>query len=85
MIAYYAHIIYNIVDYTEFTNEIARIDSVANITSQITETYNLSYGKDFKVGEMGIDEHGYQWIKIYFADEKSAMMIKLQGINKIER
>lgn len=85
MIAYYAHIIYNIVDYTEYTNEIARIDSVANITSQLTEKYDLIYGKDFKVGEIGVDERGYQWIKIYFADEKSAMMIKLQGINKIER
>jgi len=84
-VGFHAFITYILIDYTQYTEEFAKIDSVANIVSQLTETYNLSYGKDFRVGELGIDGRGQQWVKIDFADEKLAMMIKLQGINKVER
>lgn len=83
MANYTAFITYILVDYTPYTEEFAKIDSVANIVSQISIQHNLVYGKDFRVAELGIDSMGQQLVKIDFLDEELAMLIKLKGLNTV--
>lgn len=83
MANYTAFITYILVDYTPYTEEFAKIDSVANIVSQITLQHNLVYGKDFRVAELGIDSMGQQLVKIDFLSEEIAMLVKLKGLSKV--
>lgn len=80
---YTAFITYILVDYTPYTEEFAKIDSVANIVSQISVQHNLIYGQDFRIAELGIDSMGQQLVKIDFLDEELAMLVKLRGLNKV--
>lgn len=83
MTNYKAFITYILVDYTPYTEEFAKIDSVANIVSQISIQHNLVYRKDFHIAELGIDSMGRQLVKIDFLSEELAMLVKLKGLDKV--
>ena len=75
-----ASIKYMIVEFTPHKEQFGKIDAVANICSQIAVEHKLEYGHDFSIGELGIDEHGYQWVKVDFREEETAMLVRLRGL-----
>ena len=71
---------YILAEFTPYTQEFAKIDAVANICTQIATIHGFEYGKEFGVGELGIDANGFQWVKIDFVDEETAMLVRLRGL-----
>ena len=59
----------------------ATYDAIANITSQIT-AMGVYYGVDYELGEVFHNELGEQTLQLEFKDSKTAMMVKLKGIQK---
>lgn len=74
---------YILAEFTPYTQEFAKIDAVANICTQIATIHDFEYGKEFGVGELGVDANGFQWVKIDFQDEETAMLVRLRGIKKV--
>lgn len=75
---------YMLADFTPYMQEFAKVDSVANICCQIATEHNLIYGRDFSVGEMGMDGTGAQWVKIDFKQEELAMIVRLRGLMTVK-
>lgn len=75
---------YILAEFTPYTEEFAKIDAVANICAQIATTHNFEYGKEFGVGELGIDANGFQWVKIDFQNEETAMLVRLRGLQTLK-
>ena len=73
-----------LVDFTPYMQEFAKLDSVANICCQIATDHKLIYGRDFSVGELGVNGAGEQWVKINFKEEKLAMIVRLRGLMTIK-
>lgn len=71
---------YILAEFTPYTQEFAKIDAVANICTQIATIHGFEYGKEFGVGELGIDANGMQIVKIDFQDEETAMLVRLRGL-----
>lgn len=74
---------YILAEFTPYTQEFAKIDAVANICTQIATIHNLEYGKEFGVGELGVDANGFQWVKLDFVDEETAMLVRLRGLKTV--
>ncbi len=67
-------------DFTPYMQNFAKVDAVANICCQIATDHKMIYGRDFSVGEMGVDGAGDQWVKINFEKEELAMIVRLRGL-----
>ena len=74
---------YILAEFTPYTEEFAKIDAVANICTQIATVHGFEYGKECGVGELGIDGNGFQWVKIDFQDEETAMLVRLRGLRTV--
>lgn len=75
---------YILAEFTPYTQEFAKIDAVANICTQIATIHGFEYGNQFGVGELGIDANGFQWVKIDFVDEETAMLVRLRGLQTLK-
>jgi len=73
-----------LIDFTPYMQEFAKLDSVANICCQIATNHGLIYGRDFSVGELGVNGAGEQWVKINFKEEKLAMIVRLRGLMTVK-
>ena len=78
-----ANIKYMIVQFTNYNEQFGKIDAVANICSQIAVEHKLEYGHDFGIAELGIAEDGYQWVKVEFKEEETAMIVRLRGLKTV--